>query len=184
MIYRECQHMPHPTTYLNEVLYYTSSRDGIMDFDGDLVINLTGIPNINNMDKYPELVEYIEYPFQEMLVPCPVFHAPKVKMDFWRAIHSFIESKKWKHICIQCDTAHGRTGTFLASLIIANAGMNAKDAVDLIRAEYCELAVETMEQCVYLQQVDEYYNKRKPTEENCPMPSLFFYPKEDEGEDS
>ena len=63
-LYRECSHPPAGIVYLNDTLYYASDQNGITEFEGDLVINLAGVPNIHNLDKYPELSDFIKYPFQ------------------------------------------------------------------------------------------------------------------------
>jgi len=179
-LFRRCIHSPTPVVHLNDVVYFASSRNDIMEFDGDFVINLSGIPNVNISDEFSELAKFIEYPFQEIMIPWPNFKMPKVKMEIWGELHEFIERKGWKEVCIHCDGGHGRTGTAISALIIANAGLTAQDAVEIVREEYCNMAVETMEQCLYLQGVDLWYNNNEMEEETCPTPSMFMYPKENE----
>lgn len=50
-----------------------------------------------------------------------------------------------KRLLIYCSGGHGRTGTFLASLI-AILEPETPDPIAAIRARYCQLAVETAEQ--------------------------------------
>jgi len=147
--------------------------NNIFDFDGDAVLNLTKAPNIP-ISKYPELTEHMDIPFEEIMLPWPDFEAPKVKISFWETLHKFVKGKGWKSICIHCAAGHGRTGTALSSLLIANAGYSANDAVDLIRHHYCEDAVESPSQCSYLQVVDYYYNDNEIKEESAPIPSIFI----------
>ncbi len=58
-------------------------------------------------------------------------------------------SRAGERVEVGCYGAHGRTGTALACLAIL-AGEPAADAVELVRAAYCELAVETDEQAAFV----------------------------------
>ena len=48
-------------------------------------------------------------------------------------------------IDIACVLGHGRTGTFLACLLVELEGMNATEAIVAVRDRYCAYAVETTE---------------------------------------
>jgi len=59
-------------------------------------------------------------------------------------------------------------------MLVAIQGYTPEEAVYHVRTNYCDQAIETYEQCEYLQQIDEYYNNRVPVEENLPIPSIVF----------
>jgi protein-tyrosine phosphatase len=179
-LFHKCFHPPTQVVKLDDTTYYGGNEMTISDFEGEFVVNLTRHPNIVVSEGFSSLTSLIEYPFQEIIVPWPDFKLPKVKIAFWRRLHDFIDEKGWKDVCIHCAGGHGRTGTALSALIIANAGLPAKEAVEIVRDNYCNLCVETLEQCFYLQEVDTFYNGRKPKEDACPIPSMFYSQKKDE----
>ena len=58
-----------------------------------------------------------------------------------------------------------------ASILIANGGLSAIDAVQMVRLKHCQEAVESQSQCRYLMNIDGHYNNRKINQENYPMSS-------------
>lgn len=167
-----CLHYPQKVMEIGGIEYYAASESGIPEFNGDLVVNFSGRPNIPNLNpKFSTLLEHFNIPFQEIMIPWPDFETPMTKASIWRALHEMVKSNGFKRVCLHCQGGHGRTGTALASLIIATVGKNANEAVDYIREIYCRKAVETYDQCIYLQEMDLFYNNREMNEELCPIPS-------------
>lgn len=159
---------------IDGVDYYSADEDGVMYFQGDVVFNLTRTPNLPSAAIYPELFKHFDMPFKEVMVPWPDFSLPRVKLSFWKALHTVVKRKKWKTVCIHCGHGHGRTGTAMSALLVANLRYTPLEAVNFVRHNHCEEAVETAEQCNYLMEIDTHYNKREPLEENYPCPSMMF----------
>lgn len=169
----KCNHKPTEALFSIEgILFYASNQNNIGVFDGDLIINLTKIPDTPKSASIPELKDhYYSFP-EEIMIPCPDYGTPNIKLSFWEALFDYIKKEKFETVCIHCELGHGRTGTALSSIIIANLGLPADEAVDIVRRKYCEDAVETFEQAEYLQEIDEFYNKREISYETMPLPSM------------
>jgi len=172
---KQCNHEPEYVMKIDEVYYHGASQRGAKEFVGDLMINFTNRSNITSASKVPQLAEHIVCGFkEEIMISWPDFGVPLVKPSFWKALHNYINTKKWKIVCAHCEAGHGRTGTALACMLVAIQGYTPEEAVYHVRTNYCDQAIETYEQCEYLQQIDEYYNNRVPVEENLPIPSIVF----------
>lgn len=171
-----CLHPPQEVIRIGNVSYYTSDENHVLGFDGDLVINLTKLSNLYYTENPTEMYGEFDFDinFRELMVPCPDFSAPEVEMTFWKSLSDMIKRMGYESVCIQCGASHGRTGTALSSILIANCGISASEAVDTVREIHCDQAVETDEQCDYLLDVDHYYNDRKPSNNNRPVPSVFM----------
>lgn len=68
------------------------------------------------------------------------------ELSFWRKLWNVIAGD----IVIACVGGHGRTGTALASLLIAGVGLSAPEAIAAVRARHCAEAIETVGQEKYL----------------------------------
>lgn len=169
-VINRCWHSPEHIFTMDGVDYYAADEHGVRKFEGDLVINLTSSPNIPQI--IPELKEHYDLPYEEIMVPWPDFGKPRVKMSFWETIHRVIKHKGCKTVCIHCGHGHGRTGTAMSCILVAMCGTSAIDAVDIVRENHCWEAVETAEQCCYIMEVDNHYNKRELTEKNFPLASM------------
>jgi len=174
MMYEDfCYHMPEEVAEIEGIGYYCADKNGVSDFEGDVVINLTGNPNIPQIN-IPELAKHVAAPYKEIVVAWPDFSIPRVKPTFWMALHTYIEKQGWKSVCIHCAGGHGRTGTAMAAILIGVAGQSMPNAVGYVRELFCDKAVETPEQCKYLCTLDEYLNKRKTDPKDMPEPSMII----------
>lgn len=163
-------HAPTKVILIDNVNYYASSQENIMDFEGELVVNFTNRKNI--LIPIPEqLKNHLTYNFKEIMISWPDFKVPRVKYSFWQALHNYIIENKFKSVCLHCQAGHGRTGTALSALLISVMGFDANKAVDHIRENYCKEAVETQYQCDYLVEIDKYYNNRIVKDNDIPIPS-------------
>lgn len=76
----------------------------------------------------------------------PDMTAPtKVGIKFWQELHRLLP----QHTAVACMGGHGRTGTALAALLVAD-GMGGQAAIDRVRKEHCPRAIETKEQEEYI----------------------------------
>lgn len=162
---KKCFHTPKKIFTIDDVDYYAADRDGVGKFNGDVIINLTPFPNIPVL--FPEIKKYYSIPYEEIMIPWPDLGLPKMHISFWGDIHKIIKYKKWKVVCVHCEHGHGRTGTALSCILVATRGIPATDAIDTIRYYHCCEAVETLEQCNYIAEVDSYYN-------NCELVENYY----------
>ncbi|MFA5024157.1 MAG: protein-tyrosine phosphatase family protein [Patescibacteria group bacterium] len=166
-----CYHSPEEVIKIDDVHYYCADKNGVSEFKGDAVINLTGRPNVPHLN-IPELDVHVNKTYEELVVSWPDFGVPKVKATFWQALHDYISSKKWIKVCIHCEGGHGRTGTAICSLLISTCGWDAMSTVEYVRDIFCEKLVETPEQCAYLCELDEEVNNRNIEEKDIPVSSM------------
>lgn len=76
---------------------------------------------------------------------------PPVGLQFWREFWLRLVALKPIRVTICCVGGHGRTGTCLASLIIASGAMtDLVEVVEHIRKIHCKEAIETKSQMNYL----------------------------------
>lgn len=168
-----CYHLPEEVAEVEGVCYYCADKDGVSDFEGDVVLNFTGHPNVPHLD-IPELAQHVNDIYKEIVIAWPDLGIPRVKPTFWHALHSYIVSQGWKNVCIHCEGGHGRTGTAMSALLISLGGWSISEAVGYVRTMYCEKAVETPDQCDYLCELDEALNGRKIRVEDIPIPSVII----------
>lgn len=78
---------------------------------------------------------------------------PKVPIDYWYKFNDVLHTEypKGGHIIVACIGGHGRTGTVLASIILAACPeQSVASVIEFIRAEHCENAIESASQVEYL----------------------------------
>lgn len=84
--------------------------------------------------------------------------APRALATFWKALWDVLPSGL---TVICCVGSHGRTGTAMSALLIAN-GWSAKEAITTVRELHCPKAVETKAQVEYLEDMqDELWGGKK-----------------------
>ena len=90
------------------------------------------------------------------------------------------EIQEGKRVDVGCFGAHGRTGTLLACLLVAQ-GTTATSAIARIRSTYCTEAIETREQLRFVRMVDSVLNGAPmPPSEPPPLKTLPAWPDEEE----
>jgi len=168
-----CYHVPEEVAEIDGIHYYCSDKNGVSDFNGEVVFNFTGRPNIPVLD-IPELSKHVDNAYKEIVVAWPDFGTPRVKSTFWLALHNYVVSMGWKNVCIHCEGGHGRTGTAIAAILISVAAWSVPDTIEYIRSSFCEKLVETEEQMDYLCNLDEVLNGRKTPVTRLPIPSMIL----------
>lgn len=140
---------------------YAASGSGLDEFSGkwDLIIDLAH--NVRFGDKHGFVKERSEkkfdalrkYTYEAKKVKSEVLQldwndggVPPAGLDFWIKLWSMLPEKT----VMACVGGHGRTGTCLASLMIASGQHDYYAAVDLVRNEHCKKAIETISQEKYL----------------------------------
>lgn len=159
---KSCSHKPTLVYSTKNVNYYAADEDHVHLFDGDLILNLSrhpGIKTASNVWKIPTLAKHMKPSPEEICLMWHDFDEPPVKPSFWMEFDSYAKQKKYKDVCFHCGAGHGRTGTGICSIMIAN-GIDAESAIVRLRQEYCGLAVESATQIYYLLELDSELNGR------------------------
>lgn len=134
----------------------------------DVIMNLTGITMKERHEiPIPELKKWADYhqKFTEVLLDWPDYGEVSLPFGFWQDMYKYITENK-KRLLVVCTGGHGRTGTALACLLVMS-GLNAKDAVEWLRTNYCKDAVETTVQFKYI----EYIERAKFAYEKTKLPT-------------
>ncbi len=139
-----------------------AKREDITIYGADLIIDLVGL-NITGASRFVlESQSALEFKDLNNFIIIPKilrldwrdYSAPDgVPLTFWKEV--------WKRLpvgktIIACQGGHGRTGTCIASLMIAN-GITYKDAIKHVRKEHCVHAIESAIQEDYLENLDIEY---------------------------
>lgn len=92
-----------------------------------------------NVYAFPDVIE-LHWP--DMTAPTQIGYR------FWHKLHGMLPQRT----CVACMGSHGRTGTALACLLVAD-GMDAARAIDVVRKEHCQRAIETPAQEAYVKAI-------------------------------
>lgn len=94
---------------------------------------------------------------------------PPVGLSFWQKLWELLPEG---NIAFCCTGGHGRTGTALASMLVAQ-GIPATTAIRFIREEHCQNAVETVRQEQYVRSLEAEYTGEEAIVESVPtFPTL------------
>lgn len=91
------------------------------------------------------------------------FSLPVMKLSFWTDFYrTFIEnSNRSRKIIVTCMGGHGRTGTALAAILLASRKFTGyRKTIDFVRSNYCEEAIETEDQELYLKNLSNYFKHK------------------------
>jgi protein-tyrosine phosphatase len=137
---------------------YGSSGHKLDEYSGkwDLIIDLasnvrTPVPTVKAIShkKFDVLkqfcYQFIPVKSENLSLDWSDQQAPQVTLDFWLKLWEMLPEKT----VIACVGGHGRTGTCMASLMIAS-GLDYYSAVQTVRADYCTSAIESTSQEIYL----------------------------------
>ena len=159
---KKCTHDPTKIIEIAGVSIFVADGWGARSAAvGSVVLNCTGTPKHNAGDDIPPtfamLRAHLDEPrVTEITLDWPDGGLPPVKASFWRAL---IEACAAQNVplVIHCIGGHGRTGTALASILIAYS-IPAEDAIEYVREKHCTKAIETLAQERYLEDLDEELN--------------------------
>lgn len=71
-----------------------------------------------------------------------------IPVAFWLRLWAMLP----EHTVVACMGGHGRTGTALAALLVAD-GREGQEAIDMVRTKHCARAIETSKQEAYIKQL-------------------------------
>ena len=86
-------------------------------------------------------------PTPRVQIPWPDYGVPRVGLSFWQALADLLPDGK---VGFGCTGGHGRTGTALTAIRMVIWSEPFLEALAKVRKDYCEDAVETMGQRLYL----------------------------------
>jgi hypothetical protein len=155
MQYKSCSHPPVHVINGKTYNIYAGRKHDVEDFadDYDIVLNLTGYA-IHKRHEIPfqELSKWRDkkhVKYKEICLDWPDMGVVNLPKEFWIDLIDLFKKKKSK-VLMFCIGGHGRTGTAMAVLMVLGLGWKPKDAVDWIRKEYCDKAIETWKQLDYI----------------------------------
>lgn len=181
-----CEHTGDKVLFeFNGKKLYGANNTGLKEWSGkwDLIIDLAGIVQVPSPStfisssapsKFRPLKEFInlnqpKLPSEYLRLNWTDMGVPPVTLDFWINLWSLLPEKT----VICCFGGHGRTGTCLASMMIAT-GVDYYTAVETVHTEHCKKAIETEGQEAYLHKMYlEYLNRQlKAAEESGVQPDI------------
>jgi protein-tyrosine phosphatase len=152
--FQECKHSPQHIIKSNWNLYAGkkwNSEGEANDFN--IVLNLTGSPlNRGHIIPISELNKWeskYKRKYREICLDWPDMGVADFPKEFWIDLIHYFEKKKSK-VLMFCLGGHGRTGTAMGIFLVLGLGYKPKDAVDWIRKNYCNKAIETWNQLNYV----------------------------------
>jgi hypothetical protein len=159
-----CRHNPTLICQIEGVRFYGASRvrlnaKTLAAVDADLLVNLTGLslydasnqPIRRAPDRWKELLEYFQpTQVEEIVIDWPDMGTIKAGPYFWAQFFRLIKENGKKNVVVFCIGGHGRTGTFVASMMTVMNGIHGGKAIRAIRDGYCKQAVETRQQEDYV----------------------------------
>jgi len=154
--YTACRHEPVHVIKGKHGNVYGGSRIEVTDlFDEfDLVVNCTGSSDVRRhtipLEALAKFEKVGKVPI-EIILNWPDMGVVDINPLFWRELWKEIETKGYKTL-VYCVGGHGRTGTALASLLVA-AGYTGAESIKLVRKIHCSSAIETLDQEGYVKKL-------------------------------
>lgn len=110
-----------------------------------------GVDAFLGLNKYlPQPKPYPVFKIPQYVdIAWPDMNAPEdVPAKFWVELVKLIP--KESDVLVSCQGGHGRTGSFIALMAVFIDKMKGQDAIDLVRKNYCDNAIETKSQEEYI----------------------------------
>jgi len=151
----------------------------------DIILNLTGFRQSKKHEiPFPELKIWefgSKKKYEEMCLDWPDHGVVDLPIEFWQSLHKLLKKKgairlkesekqqqkiKPVRLITFCIGGHGRTGTAVASMLVAAFGWTPEAATTWIWENYCNQAIETNGQISYVYElVGQKYNPPKEEKE-------------------
>jgi len=156
-----CTHVPKFVLLLThmgkEFQIWTSRKHAIRNDNCpvDLIIDCSGYSgsSMNKIVSCPDLPE-----LEKIFVPqgaiiahfdWPDHRSIKISLSQWKELLDLCHARDIRKILFCCLGAHGRTGTAMATFLVA-AGVAPKEAIELVRKHHCSKAIESRDQVEYI----------------------------------
>lgn len=118
----------------------------------DIVLNLTWT-SIKAEHKIPvdELKHWEQYnsKYKEIQLDWPDFGVTNLPKEFWLELIDYLKTNKLRML-VFCQGGHGRTGTAIAILLVLSMRYAPQEAINWVRLNYCEHAIESKGQEEYI----------------------------------
>jgi hypothetical protein len=153
-----CFHGAVPFLDIGKTEIFIGKLDDIEDrSDWSLVIDCAGGYYSEGEMTIPRGMESLKKHFVPTLnIPWSDYSLPPVRPEFWKELVKILPIGK---VAVGCVGGHGRTGTAIAAILIASKKITAEEAIEFVRENYCDRAIETSKQEEYLVSVDNALNK-------------------------
>lgn len=139
--YVSCYHS-HPVLKLGEGRLIGGRSSDPVTSDADVYIDLQGGAGFVGKEPWEKPVQYVQYLIADMRAPAS---PTKFRTLVEWVVEQLVEGKT---VHAGCIGGHGRTGTLFAAVVAVMLG--EKEAIQWVRKNYCEKAVESAEQVDFL----------------------------------
>jgi len=138
-------------------VYGGGTTNGLEIYPDSVVINLTGRESSVPITAYGRAFKKLErYSYHDgLVIDWPDFEAPSFPRKFWTDLIEVLNDlPKPADVIFHCTGGHGRTGTAL-SIMAGLYGVVPEGTcpIKFVRDHYCEKAVESIEQKIYIQRI-------------------------------
>jgi len=152
---RNCRHILDPVAVGNKTIYCSSWKDIVV---GN---SLGNVPPINFT---PDFGLYADFAWRNEsrneYINWPDFSVPSNPDVAINQILDALVMAETQIVEIGCIGAHGRTGTILACMAIAEMGIDSSDAIIFVKENYCSKAIETSSQEMFIEYFWRSINER------------------------
>lgn len=160
-----CTHYPRHVADVGDLRLYAASKSAV-DAETcrgkDLVINVSETAIGQSLqagsliigDACFDVLKRHVKPVRELTLKTKDGDVFPAGITFWQELYDVLIANSFRNVVVTCVGGHGRTGTTLAALIIANSTLAAEHVIDKIREVHCEQSIETQVQEDYLEQLE------------------------------
>lgn len=154
--YEKCKHDGTPKFAVGDIKFGGGSDGGAyIDYRPTLLVRLNankwgydpGGHKISVPKQFDWVKKYTPDYLQVLDIDWQDGSDPPFDITFFEEL---IANTKRGAIVFACQGGHGRTGTAMAAMLIAGTGISAEEAINTIKKEYCDKAIETQLQYDWL----------------------------------
>lgn len=174
-----CRHNPTLICQIEGVRFFGASfarlnGKSLAAVNADLLINLTGSSLYDSrrqpIKQAPERWKALKNCFEqnqieEIVIDWPDLGVIAADRFFWKELFRLIKENQKQNVVVFCVGGHGRTGTFVGSLMTVMLEIHGGRAIRSIRDGYCKRAIETSVQEDYVRRMTAM---KKGGEQPCP----------------
>lgn len=167
--FKNCEHKITPIFTLgideqSTITFCGATKDQVKIWtlnESDLILNVSGYSLLSattNLVKGPAIFDSLK-----TLLPVTTTHELLLQwsdgasfpgtVEFWQKFYDICQEQHYKRVIACCLGGHGRTGTALGAILIANSRMTDLATIAFIQEHYCSEAIETWSQKDYLEKL-------------------------------